>query len=103
MLRVLDRPHAVWISSQQSDLWDALRVEFDIKDRFKTLDFKVTLVSESCQFFLSILHSLKSKRLEHIIIALIAVEVVIGVLSLYIGYFDIHGEKAVAVKEKSSE
>eukprot|EP00298_Acanthocystis_sp_HF-20_P001694 c12114_g1_i1.p1 GENE.c12114_g1_i1~~c12114_g1_i1.p1 ORF type:complete len:336 (+),score=114.95 c12114_g1_i1:5-1012(+) len=83
-LNLLDRPETAWKYSEQSDLWDALRREFDIVDRFKALEFKLSLVSDNCQFFLNMLHSAKSSRLEIIIIILISFEVLMGLSQIFL-------------------
>eukprot|EP00300_Choanocystis_sp_HF-7_P018193 c19966_g1_i1.p2 GENE.c19966_g1_i1~~c19966_g1_i1.p2 ORF type:complete len:204 (+),score=58.83 c19966_g1_i1:1100-1711(+) len=82
-MNLLDRPETAWQYSTQSDLWDALRTEFEIVDRFKAVDFKLNLVSQNCQFFLNVLHSQRSNRLEVVIIVLISFEVVLGLYSIF--------------------
>lgn len=79
-LKLLDRSETAWKYKQYSDLWEELRREFELEERFETLEYKLNLVQHNVKFFLEILQNRKSDTLEWIIIILISGE--IGV-SLY--------------------
>lgn len=79
-LKLLDRSETAWKYKMYSDLWEELRTEFELEERFETLEYKLNLVQHNVKFFLEILQNRKSDTLEWIIIILISGE--IGV-SLY--------------------
>ena len=58
-------------------LWEGLREEFELSDRFNHLELKVGMVQASAQFFLDMIHNQKSDTMEWIIVLLIAVEILI--------------------------
>jgi len=64
----------------------SVRREFDLSDRFDILQTKLDLLRDSHPFFLQVIHALQGHRMEIIIIALIAIEVVLGLLELYHRY-----------------
>lgn len=85
-LKLLDRSEIVWGHGEYDSLWQGLRREFDLSDRFDILQTKLDLLRDSHPFFLQVIHALQGHRMEIIIIALIAIEVVLGLLELYHRY-----------------
>jgi len=83
-LKLLDRSEIVWGQGEYDALWTGLRREFDLSDRFDILQTKLDLLRDSHPFFLQVIHTHQSHRMEIIIIALIAVEVVLGLFELYV-------------------
>jgi len=82
---LLERSETAWKYPEYDQLWEGLREEFDLHNRFKNLELKLNLIQTNTKFFLEILHNQKSDTLEWIIIILIAVEIVIGICDI-IGY-----------------
>ena len=79
-LRLLDRSEIAWRYGRYDPLWQGMRHEFEVEPRYETLTVKLRLLHDSNSLFLDVLNHQKSTRLEWIIIALIAIEVVIAVL-----------------------
>lgn len=79
-LKLLDRSEIVWGSGQYDPLWMGLRREFDLTDRWEALQTKLDLLRDSHPFFLQVIHTMQSHRMEIIIILLIAMEVVLSVV-----------------------
>jgi uncharacterized Rmd1/YagE family protein len=67
-------------SGQYDPLWSGLRREFDLSDRWEALQIKLDLLRDSHPFFLSVIHQIQGHRMELIIIALIAIEVVLSIV-----------------------
>jgi uncharacterized Rmd1/YagE family protein len=80
-LKVLDYNEIVWGQGKYETLWRGLRQEFDVTERFEILSTKLDVLKESHPFFLQVIHQGQSHRMEVIIIALIAIEVVIAITS----------------------
>jgi uncharacterized Rmd1/YagE family protein len=79
-LRVLDRSEIAWRFGEYDALWQGLRSEFDLQQRFGAMETKLKLIHDNHPLFLEVLHHKKSTRMEIIIIALIAIEVILSVL-----------------------
>jgi uncharacterized Rmd1/YagE family protein len=68
-LKLLDRSEIVWGQGEYEPLWQGLRREFDLSDRFDILQTKLDLLKDSHPFFLQVIHQLQSHRMEIIIMS----------------------------------
>lgn len=82
-LKLLDRSDIAWQDGQYDALWNGLRDEFEVRDRFEALDTKLQLLQQNNHFVVTVLHENKSFRLEWYIIGLILFEVVLGCYDLW--------------------
>ncbi|GKY90414.1 hypothetical protein MPSEU_000015200 [Mayamaea pseudoterrestris] len=73
-IRIKDRNDTAWNLTKYQDIHSALRDEFEIDDRFDSIEMKLNLIQQNAKFFLEVLQSQKSNTLEWIIVGLIAVE-----------------------------
>ena len=87
-LGLLDRSDTAWSSDAYGDVWDEMRAEFELADRFSSIDFKLTLVQHSSKFYLDLQLSQKSNTLELIIIALIVCEIGLSAFDIYGSFAD---------------
>ncbi|KAG5126952.1 hypothetical protein JHK82_027787 [Glycine max] len=69
-----------WKDAKYAQIWEYLRDEFELTQRFASLDFKLKFVEHNIRFLQEILQNRKSDFLEWLIIALIGAEIL---LSLY--------------------
>ena len=83
-LGIFEGSDAAWESQDYHYTWEALRQEFELDYRFKDLSLKLDIVKDNATFFISMLNTEKSEKLEWIIIVLIAAEVVLGITTLYV-------------------
>jgi uncharacterized Rmd1/YagE family protein len=75
---VFDDPDIVWDGGTRIEqLYLSLKKEFDLEDRIKILQQKISLISRSSTFFISRLEAQRSDMLELIIILLILSEIVL--------------------------
>lgn len=74
-LYVIGQPDVTWNDEYISKLDEGLRSTFDIKVRFKNIDYSLQIVKENLELFKDLIHHNKSSLLEIIIILLILVEV----------------------------
>ena len=74
---ILERSNTAWKYLQYADVWEGLQDEFEIRDRFWKIEFKLNLIQQNSKFFLEVLATDKSNTLEWIIIALISIEIVV--------------------------
>ena len=78
-ISVLDDPDIVWDGGEKiEDLYASLKREFDLVDRIRLIQQKVSIISRSSTFVLGRLESQRSNMLEWIIILLILSEIVLA-------------------------
>ena len=73
-LRVKERSDTAWNFVQYDRVYEGLKEEFELDERFSHVTFKLNLIQQNAKFFLDILHNQKSNTLEWIIIVLIGFE-----------------------------
>eukprot|EP00899_Mesostigma_viride_P000698 jgi/Mesvir1/10629/Mv16755-RA.1 len=81
-LRLLERSETAWKCQQYYDIWQSLRQDLDIEERWEHLNFKVDMLQRQMTFFLEILQNRKSDFLEWTIIILIAIEIVVSLYDI---------------------
>ncbi|MBN1250907.1 MAG: RMD1 family protein [Bacteroidales bacterium] len=74
-LYVFDQPEAAWNDEYLSKIDTGLRQIFDIKTRFKSVDYTLQIVNDNLELFKDLMQHKQSNLLEIIIIVLIMVEV----------------------------
>nr|CCA20086.1 conserved hypothetical protein [Albugo laibachii Nc14] len=87
-LRVIDRKRpgdAEWSHTRYHQMWETLLEEFELNERFNNLNFKLELIQHNTKFFLEVLGTHKSERMEWYIIFLIAAELLVSIYGLIQG------------------
>ena len=74
-LALFDKPDETWERKEIEDLYDKLRSEYDLRDRFAILNEKIGFLSENNTALLNFISSQKANSLEVIIIVLIVLEI----------------------------
>jgi len=75
-LFVIDQPEETWDDEYLSKVDAGIRQIFDIRIRFKNIDYSLQIVKENLELFKDLIQHNKSNLLEIIIIVLILVEVI---------------------------
>ncbi len=79
-LSVFDDPEIIWDGGRPIDtLYRSLKREFDLEDRIRIIQQKVSIISRSSTFVISRIEGQRSQILEWIIILLIVLEIVLVV------------------------
>ncbi|GMH48996.1 hypothetical protein TrLO_g15504 [Triparma laevis f. longispina] len=81
-LGLLERSEQAWEDNEYESIWKGMRSEFEMKERFDNLEFKLNLIQNNAKFFIEILHNQKANNAEWIIIGLIALESVLMVVDM---------------------
>jgi len=81
-LRLLDRSDTAWKYAQYGEIWDGMRSDFELEDRFETIDLKLNIIQNNVKFFLEVLQNRKSDTLEWIIIVLISLEIAVALYDM---------------------
>ena len=58
-----------------AQVWEGLRADFELEQRFEAMDYKLELIITQAKFYMEILQNRKSDTLEWIIILLIGAEI----------------------------
>lgn len=81
-LALLDKPDLAWDDALADELHDKLRAAFEIGERYRALETKISTCRESFSAFLEMMQSRRSTLLEITVVVLIFVEIVLGLLKL---------------------
>ncbi|KAG8390661.1 hypothetical protein BUALT_Bualt01G0106800 [Buddleja alternifolia] len=81
-LGLFERSDIAWKDAKYAQIWEYLRDEFELTQRFASLDFKLKFVEHNIRFLQEILQNRKSDFLEWLIIILIGAEIVISVYDI---------------------
>jgi uncharacterized Rmd1/YagE family protein len=80
VLHLLDKPEATWEDSAMDRIYNDLRDEFDLADRYTALEAKMNNIQESLELLLDVARDRRLVLLEVIVVVLILLEVVVGVV-----------------------
>lgn len=81
-LGLFERSDIAWKDAKYAQIWEYLRDEFELTQRFASLDFKLKFVEHNIRFLQEILQNRRSDFLEWVIIILISVEIIISVYDI---------------------
>ncbi|QDZ24520.1 DUF155 domain-containing protein [Chloropicon primus] len=99
-IKLLEKPSDVaWKYAHYGAIWEQMRGEFELEERFQRLSLKLELMQQNVKYFLEILQNRKSDTLEWIIIVLIATEIMLCLYDIY----DRQVEKKERLEEKRRE
>ncbi|MFI5302083.1 MAG: RMD1 family protein [Polyangiales bacterium] len=77
-LSLLDAPEQTWNDESLDALYRALRRHFEIEDRYRTLETKLSLVQANLLVIVDAMHQRRAAMLEVIVVLLIAFEIVLA-------------------------
>jgi len=78
ILHLLDKPDAVWEDYIADRIYNELRAEFDLSDRYSALELKLRSVQESLELVLDMSRDSRLVLLEATIVLLIVIEIVMS-------------------------
>ncbi|XP_022746550.1 uncharacterized protein LOC111296485 [Durio zibethinus] len=81
-LGLFERSDIAWKDAKYAQIWEFLRDEFELTQRFAGLDFKLKFVEHNIHFLQEILQNRKSNFLEWLVIVLISADIVISLYDL---------------------
>ncbi len=84
LVAVAEKPDVLWERPDLERFYARLEDEYELKERADVLTRKLTVISDSAKAFADIIDTERSLRLELIIVALIAVEIVIAGFQLWV-------------------
>ncbi|KAL1943811.1 hypothetical protein VTO73DRAFT_3629 [Trametes versicolor] len=84
---VLDSPEVFWTYPDLQPLYDAARGYLEIPQRIDLLNARVEVLQDMLQLLKETVTSRHAERLEQIVIALIGVEIVLGIITIIVDLF----------------
>jgi uncharacterized Rmd1/YagE family protein len=85
VLHLLDKPEETWEDPAMDRIYNDLRAEFDLGDRFAALELKLRSVQESLELLLDVARDRRLVLLEAAIVVLIVVELLLSAIRLKVG------------------
>jgi uncharacterized Rmd1/YagE family protein len=80
VLHLFDKPDDVWDDPGIDRIYDELRAEFDLSDRYQSLELKLRSVQEALELVLEVARDRRLVILEVVIVLLIVIETTLAVL-----------------------
>jgi uncharacterized Rmd1/YagE family protein len=78
ILHLLDRPDALWDDPGADSIYEQLRAEFDLVDRYQSLELKLRAIQEALELVLDVARDRRLVLLEASIVLLIVLEIVLS-------------------------
>jgi uncharacterized Rmd1/YagE family protein len=83
ILHLLDKPDEAWDDPGMDRIYDELRAEFDLVDRYQALELKLRSVQEALELVLDVARDRRLVLLEGAIVLLIVSELLLSILRLH--------------------
>jgi required for meiotic nuclear division protein 1 len=80
VLHLLDKPDETWEDPAMNRIYDELRTEFDLADRFQALELKLRSVQEALELVLDVARDRRLLLLEIAVVLLFCMEIAAGFL-----------------------
>jgi uncharacterized Rmd1/YagE family protein len=82
VLHLLDKPDATWEDPAMDRIYDDLRMEFDLADRYAALESKLRSVQEALELVVDVARDRRLLLLEFAVALLILVEVLLPLFNI---------------------
>lgn len=81
---LLEKPDLLWDKPELDRLYGRLEDEYELRERYLTLDTKLGVISKAAHTMLELVQTRRSLNVEWYIVALIVFEVVLGLYDLFV-------------------
>jgi uncharacterized Rmd1/YagE family protein len=82
VLHLLDKPDATWEDPAMDRIYDDLRAEFDLVDRYQALESKLKSIQEALELVLDVARDRRLILLEIAVVVLILLELLVSLRDL---------------------
>jgi uncharacterized Rmd1/YagE family protein len=83
-VEVTEKPEITWDRPDLDRLYEQLSLEYELRERDRALNRKLSFISSTAQMYLDLVETRKSLRLEWYIVVLILVEIVLFIYELFL-------------------
>lgn len=80
VLHLLDKPDEAWDDAVMDEIYDDLKQEFDLDDRYHALELKLKSIQESLELLLDVARDKRLFFLEATVVLLIVIEIVLSLV-----------------------
>ncbi len=80
VLHLLDKPDGTWDDPRMDQIYEELRREFDLGDRFAALELKLRSIQEALELVLDVARDRRLVLLETTVVVLIVLEILVGLI-----------------------
>jgi uncharacterized Rmd1/YagE family protein len=80
VLHLLDRPEAIWDDPGADRIYEKLRTEFDLVDRYQALEHKLKSIQDVLEIITDVARDRRLFLLEASVVLLILIEIVLGLI-----------------------
>lgn len=82
-VEIMEKPEILWEHPELERLYQRLSEEYELRERHFALDKKLSLISNTANTLLDLLHTRRSLRVEWYIVILIVVEIILTLYELF--------------------
>jgi uncharacterized Rmd1/YagE family protein len=82
-LHLLDKPDEAWEDPAMDRIYDDLRAEFDLVDRYGALEFKLRSIQETLELLVEVARDRRLLMLELAVVFLILLELIVSLPRLW--------------------
>ncbi len=82
VLHLLDKPDEAWDDPGMNEIYDELRAEFDLVDRYQALELKLRSIQEALELVLDVARDRRLVLLEAAVVILIVLEIAVSLLHI---------------------
>jgi uncharacterized Rmd1/YagE family protein len=80
VLHLLDKPDALWDDPGAESIYERLRAQFDLADRYRSLELKLRSVQEALELVTDVARDRRMVFLEASVVLLIVMEIVLSLV-----------------------
>ena len=82
-VEISEKPNALWDHPDLEDPYLRMESEFEIRERYAAMERKLNLISRTVHTLVELLHSKRSLWVEWSIVALIVIEIVLTLYTMF--------------------
>jgi uncharacterized Rmd1/YagE family protein len=83
-IMLLDKPDITWVNEDAAELFAELSALFELEDRYEKIKHKSDTLMDITGVFSGLVHAKRGNKLEWAVIILIAIEIVLSLLDLFV-------------------
>jgi uncharacterized Rmd1/YagE family protein len=83
-IMLLDKPDITWNNAEASQLYDEMGRLFEVSERYQKIRQKAEVLTDITEVFAGLAHASRGTRLEWAVILLIAFEIVLSLLDIFV-------------------
>jgi uncharacterized Rmd1/YagE family protein len=83
-IMLLDKPDITWVNEEAAELFNELTKLFELEERYQKIRHKTETLLDIIEVFTALTHAKRGNRLEWAVIILIAIELILSLIDLFV-------------------